>query len=86
MVKSIEIKVFPDKAIDTDYHRAMIEKQLKSHVSEITDVILVRRSIDARGSRPIFLLKYDVYIGEAYMPESKIIDNLRWDLDMIVAN
>ncbi len=76
MVKSIEIKVFPDKAIDTDYHKAMIEKQLKSHTSEITDVILVRRSIDARGSRPIFLLKYDVYIGEAYMPASKIIDNL----------
>jgi uncharacterized FAD-dependent dehydrogenase len=72
MIRQVEVKVFPDKLEDVTYHRALIEKQLSAHSNEIVDCILVRRSIDARGRRPIFLLRYDVYIDEQPTPEQPI--------------
>jgi uncharacterized protein len=73
MVKQIEIKVFPDKVYDHDYHRSIIEGLLKPHIDDITACLLIRRSIDARGKRPIYLLKFDVYIGEEYVAPTPIM-------------
>jgi uncharacterized protein len=74
MVKQIEVKVFPDMVYDTAYHISLINRQLKSHINDITSYQLVRRSIDARSKRPIFLLRYDVYIGEHFVPASPICE------------
>jgi uncharacterized protein len=45
--------------------------------AEITDFVLVKRSIDARRKPIMFLLKYDVYVGERPpMPSESIIEKL----------
>lgn len=71
MVKNIEIKVFPHQLNDTKYHRELIDQKLKYQAHSIRETILKRKSIDARGRRPIYLLRYDVFIDEDYLaPES----------------
>jgi len=70
MVKNIEIKIFPDKLYDTVYHRMLIDQKLRGQSQQVSDFILKRRSIDARGSRPMYVLRYDVYLDEKYQPET----------------
>ncbi|MBP9837077.1 MAG: FAD-dependent oxidoreductase [Proteobacteria bacterium] len=65
MQKNIEIKVEPKFLEDKDFHLKEISKQLKVKTSEITDVTLLRRSIDARTNPPLYVLRYLVYIGES---------------------
>lgn len=72
MVKQVEIKVFPDKVLDNEYIKTLIHQQMKREVSHIQDIILAKRSIDARGKRPIYLLRYDVYLDEPYIPPVSI--------------
>lgn len=57
MVQEIDIKVFSDE-LDNELlirHRAL--QQLRLPESRVKTVRVVRRSIDARGQRPFFLLK-----------------------------
>ncbi len=72
MIKNIEIKIFPDKLYDTDYHKALIDQKLKGLKGHIVERVLKRRSIDARGSRPMYILRYDVYIDEPFVSASSI--------------
>jgi uncharacterized FAD-dependent dehydrogenase len=65
MISQVDVKVLPDKIGDEPYLRAAVLKQLKGfNDAEVQDIRLTRRSIDARGSRPFFLLRYDVFINE----------------------
>jgi uncharacterized FAD-dependent dehydrogenase len=77
MIKQIEIKIFPDKVHDGDYITSRIHHQLKSEKSNIKDIILVKRSIDARGKRPIYQLRYDIYIDEHFVPPAPISASFR---------
>ncbi len=73
MIKEIELKLLPkETAIEqVIWQRAAQQCQVKE--SDIMDVRVVRRSIDARGRQPFFLLKVEVYLGEAYQPEPAIL-------------
>ena len=73
MVRQVEVKVFPDKVYDELYIHSHIHQQMKRDVSSIKDIILVKRSIDARGRRPIYILRYDVYIDESYKNPAPIL-------------
>lgn len=75
MVRQVEIKVFPDKLHDDSHHKALIENQLSSYKNDINAVNLVRRSIDARGRRPIFLLRYDIFINENPITEKPVSES-----------
>ena len=77
MIRQIEVKVFPDKLNNTEYITSLIYQQMKSEASRIKDIILVKKSIDARGKRPIYLLRYDVYIDEPFMPPLPISNSFR---------
>jgi len=66
MVRQLEIKVFPDKLYDRPGHESLLMSQLRAYKGRVMDFRLVRRSVDARGSRPVYLLRYDVYIDEPY--------------------
>lgn len=71
MIKQIEVKIFPDKLNDKEYINKLIHQQMKSDVAHIKDVVLLKKSIDARGKRPIYLLRYAIYLDEHYQkPES----------------
>lgn len=72
MIQSIEIKIFPDKLNDQDFCESLVKKQVKVDAKRILDIILTKRSIDARGKRPVYVLRYDVFIDERYVAPQKI--------------
>ncbi|MGB4959447.1 MAG: FAD-binding protein [Saprospiraceae bacterium] len=72
MIKQIEIKVLPDKVDDVSYIHALIHRQLKSHSDEIKHIQLIRKSIDARSKKPVYLLRYDVYIDEIFVAPTTV--------------
>jgi uncharacterized FAD-dependent dehydrogenase len=73
MIQTIEVKIFPDKINDQDFINGKIIQLLKTKTSHIRDIILIKKSIDARGKRPIFILKYDVYLDENYHAPNSIV-------------
>lgn len=72
MIQSIEIKIFPDKLNDLDFCESLVKKQVKVDAKRIQNIILSKRSIDARGKRPVYVLRYDVFIDERYVAPLKI--------------
>ncbi|MFN7117627.1 MAG: NAD(P)/FAD-dependent oxidoreductase [Saprospiraceae bacterium] len=77
MVKELELKLLPKEAAIEQVIRSKAAQQLRVREADITDLRVVRRSIDARGSQPFFLVKVEVYLGEHYTPEPIIIQNLK---------
>jgi len=73
MIKQIEVKVFPDKVNDQVFIDSLIKHQTKSDYNKITATVLTRKSIDARGSRPFFILRFDIYLNENYVAHPKFI-------------
>jgi uncharacterized FAD-dependent dehydrogenase len=72
MIQNIEITLFPDRIADTSYTESLIRQKLKVTPGRIKDIILTKRSIDARGRRPVFVLRYDVYIDDKYLPPQPV--------------
>lgn len=68
MVKELELKLFPSQLYDDVYIRSLIDQQIKGYRPENFKYVVKKRSIDARGKRPIYILRVDVYINEK--PES----------------
>lgn len=77
MVHSIELKLLPKEAADDQFIRQAAIRQSKSDPNAVEDVIVTRRSIDARGSQPFFRLQVSVYAGESYTPEPALLQQLR---------
>jgi uncharacterized protein len=75
MIKSVEIKIFPDKLHDIELQHHLALSQVKAYQTRVRDIILTKRSIDARGRRPIYLLRFDVYIDENYTAPVSIISS-----------
>ena len=63
MKHQIEIIVSPEKVHDDGFFRYIASRKLGVRVSDITKIVPIRRSIDARRE-PIFRVLADVYIGE----------------------
>ena len=72
MIKEIEINVFADRILDQTFILEVCAKKCGVKTTDIDDLIYVKRSIDARSSRPFFLLRIHVYLGEKYLPPSSI--------------
>jgi uncharacterized FAD-dependent dehydrogenase len=77
MIKSIEIKLTPKEAADEGVIRQRAAQKCRVSEDQITDIQVQRRSIDARGKRPLYQLRIDVYVGEAYQPEPALLDQLQ---------
>jgi len=67
MIKNIEIKVFPDQVNNTDYIDVIVRAKVKGMQDQIRDIVLTKKSIDARSRRPVFVLRYDVYLDESFV-------------------
>jgi len=68
MKKTVELKLFPDQIDDQDFIWKRAASLAKMPLKDVTLVEVSRRSIDARGSRPVYRLRCDVWMDE--MPES----------------
>jgi len=67
MKKTVELKLFPDQIDDQSLIWNEAALLAKTPLAEVSLVEVSRRSIDARGSRPVFRLRCDVWVNE--MPE-----------------
>ena len=77
MVKTIELKLLPSEAVREDVVRERAAERAGVSHRDIRHVRLLRRSIDARGYQPFILLRVEVYIQEAFTPESPILSGYR---------
>lgn len=73
MVRELELKLFPDKAFDLENVNEAVRRKLNLAPGQLTDLRILRRSIDARGSRPVYLLRVAAYIGEQPAPEPALL-------------
>lgn len=64
MKKEVEIKVFPDQIDDAELLWTKAAHIAKVDLQTVSTVRVIRRSIDARGSRPIYRLRTEVWVGE----------------------
>jgi len=68
MKKTVELKLFPDQIADQQFIWKRAASLAKVSLADVDLVDVNRRSVDARGSRPVFRLRCDVYTNE--LPES----------------
>jgi uncharacterized protein len=64
MVKRVEVKILPKDIEDWEKIKLQAIQQSKLDVATVKDAVLAKRSIDARGSQPIFRLQIDLFIEE----------------------
>jgi uncharacterized FAD-dependent dehydrogenase len=77
MIQQVEIAIFPDKIEDHDFIKQKAKKKVKVKPSRIKAVHVARRSIDARGSRPLYRLRCDIYIDEQPAEQDTIISHYK---------
>jgi len=78
VIKEIEIKLTPQESQDEKFwhQKARARSGLKNK-NRIWDIVLLRRSIDARGKHPCFRFRIALYIDERYKPEPALLAGLR---------
>ncbi|MCF8282890.1 MAG: FAD-binding protein [Bacteroidales bacterium] len=77
MRQIIEIKLTPADAANEQAIRKRAADICQLKPTSIDEVIVLRKSIDARGSQPLVQLKLEVFVGEKHEPEAALLDNLR---------
>lgn len=77
MIKELELKLLPEEAADPELIRTKALKKCGFPEARVKDVQLLRRSIDARGSRPFFRLRLAIHIDEAPTPEPALLGQLQ---------
>ena len=70
MIKTLELKLKPAEADDQNVILKRLAKQLKVNQSDIQEIKMLRRSIDARGRFPCFRIRFKVGIKEAFEAET----------------
>lgn len=77
MAHEIELKLLPAEAANEALLLQRAAHKAGLSPTEITEVRVLRRSIDARGSRPVVLLRIAVYSDTPYQPEPAILAGLQ---------
>ncbi|MCB0582557.1 MAG: FAD-binding protein, partial [Phaeodactylibacter sp.] len=73
MIRELELKLLPAEAADEALVRQRAIQKSRLPARDIQEVRVIRRSIDARGARPLVRLRAAVYAGQAYEPEPAIL-------------
>ena len=76
MIKEIELKLLPAEAADEQLVRRRAAAKLAIREADIDEVCPLRRSIDARGARPVIRLRVAVYAGETPAREAALLAGL----------
>lgn len=77
MVKQVELKLLPHEAADEAIIKERAIRKSRLNADQVRAVQLIRRSIDARGSQPVFRLRVEVFAGEDYVPEPLISEKFQ---------
>jgi uncharacterized FAD-dependent dehydrogenase len=86
MKKEIEITIPPEYLSDKDFLYNIVSQKLKFNPAEITAIVPLRRSIDARSHNPTFKILFAVYINENPAAEQKkiIYKNVKGDKRVLI--
>ena len=78
MIKRIEIDIEPERAFDDVHLRKVAVEHSGIRPKRVTDLVLVRRSLDARHKAPIYRVAFDVYVETTPQKESspKLVETL----------
>ena len=63
-MQTIQLSLSPEQAADDNAIRTGIAKTLSVETTDISSFRIVRKSIDARGRRPVVILQLNVFVGE----------------------
>ena len=77
MIQELDLKLLPAEAADEGLIRQRAADRSGWPVSELSDLEVIRRSIDARGSRPVFRLRVRIFRGEQRPAEPALLDRLQ---------
>jgi uncharacterized FAD-dependent dehydrogenase len=77
MRKSIEIKLLPQEAADESVVRQKAIEQSRVPAHQVKEVLVKKRSVDARGWTPIFRLQVEVFANEDPPSEPAILQQLK---------
>lgn len=78
MVKTIDIQVRPSELHDQQLIWQRVAQKIGIASDKLSDVHILRRSIDARGRYPVYRLRVEGYIqGETHKGPAQIIDKYR---------
>ena len=77
MHKTIELTLLPHELDDSRLIRKRAVAKAQANEQDVTLVKVVKRSLDARGSRPVFRLKVEVFEKESPTPEPVFLDELK---------
>jgi uncharacterized protein len=77
MIQELEIKLSPAEASSD---ALILQKSVQAagvNPASVHDLKVLRRSIDARGSRPLVILRVALYLNEPYQPEPAILSGFK---------
>lgn len=75
MPQRVQIRVLPQQRDDSDFIRLQALKKLHLSEAKASDVVVVKRSIDARQKQVVYQLQVDVYgTDEVFQPNDFTVD------------
>lgn len=77
MTRSLQIKLLPADATQTELIRQKAAKALGLPIADITGFHIIRKSIDARSRQPLCVLSLELYIGEPFQPREVFIPSFK---------
>lgn len=77
MIKEVEIKIQPRAINDFNFIKSTALKKAKLKPSTNAEVVVRRRSIDARGNQPVYRLRVVIYINESPIAEPAILEQFK---------
>lgn len=77
MINVIDLALAPSEAKEEALVRERAAEFLNVASGEITHIRPVKRSVDARGSRPVVRLRLEVFVQELFTPEPALLEQLQ---------
>lgn len=77
MIQELEIKLSPAEAASDALILQKSVQMSGANPASVHDLKVLRRSIDARGSRPLVILRVALYLNEPYQPEPAILSGFK---------
>ncbi len=77
MVRQIDLKILPKNIDNQHFIASKIASKLNWNEKDISDWRILKRSIDARGYQPFFLLKIEASRGEVLQGEPTFLKNFK---------
>jgi uncharacterized FAD-dependent dehydrogenase len=82
MIHKIEIVLLPEDVTDSNKIRERAAHKLQIEPTEINEIRILKRSIDARSEKVKYRLMAEVYVGEFPPPQKKLSGQFSFDRDV----